>query len=211
MIINHKYRFIFLKTRKTAGTSIEVALSGLCDSLDVITPISPEDEEIRQEMGFTGPRNYIIPFEFYNDIDYHRFMTQKRPKLFYNHAPAMFIRENIKEEIWNSYFKFCFERNPFDKAVSRYYWGIRNLKSKPEISSYLKSIPSHLLSDWKMYTMDGKVIVDFIGSYENLHRDFRLVLNKLCITIKSNYLVLKGTTEKITGIIQMSLVQKIDF
>jgi hypothetical protein len=39
MIINHRYKFIFLKTRKTAGTSIESALSQFCDSNDIITPI----------------------------------------------------------------------------------------------------------------------------------------------------------------------------
>jgi hypothetical protein len=37
MIISHERKFIFLKTKKTAGTAIEAALSELCGPLDVIT------------------------------------------------------------------------------------------------------------------------------------------------------------------------------
>jgi hypothetical protein len=39
MIISHEHKFILLKTRKTAGTSIEIALSRFCGDDDVITPI----------------------------------------------------------------------------------------------------------------------------------------------------------------------------
>ena len=41
MIISHKYRFIFVKTRKTAGTSVEAYLSQHCGDSDVLTPIHP--------------------------------------------------------------------------------------------------------------------------------------------------------------------------
>ena len=44
VIASHQHRFIFLKTRKTAGTSVEIALSKVCGPDDVITEISPEDE-----------------------------------------------------------------------------------------------------------------------------------------------------------------------
>lgn len=30
MIVSHRYRYIFIKTKKTAGTSIEIALSRHC-------------------------------------------------------------------------------------------------------------------------------------------------------------------------------------
>ena len=59
MIISHDYKFIFLKNRKTAGTSIEIALSKFCGPNDVITPISPEDEATRKELGYRGPQNYL--------------------------------------------------------------------------------------------------------------------------------------------------------
>ena len=44
MIVSHKNRFIFLKTRKTAGSSIEIALSKHCGPEDIITKIAPSEE-----------------------------------------------------------------------------------------------------------------------------------------------------------------------
>ena len=44
MIISHEHKFIFLKTKKTAGTAIEAALSEVCGASDVITPYREESE-----------------------------------------------------------------------------------------------------------------------------------------------------------------------
>ena len=66
MIVSHKYKFIFLKTRKTVGTSIEIALSRFCGEQDIITPITPEDEKLRQELGIRRPQNFYIPFAKYH-------------------------------------------------------------------------------------------------------------------------------------------------
>jgi len=57
MIFSYKHRFIFIKGRKVAGTSIEIALSPHCGPQDIITPISPVDERTR--LAFGGrPQNY---------------------------------------------------------------------------------------------------------------------------------------------------------
>ena len=44
MIVNHKYKFIFIKSFKTAGTSLEIALSKFCTKDDIITSIVEEDD-----------------------------------------------------------------------------------------------------------------------------------------------------------------------
>ena len=56
MIISHKYKFIFLKTTKTAGTSVEISLSRFCGDDDIITPIDFADEAIRQPVSYTHLR-----------------------------------------------------------------------------------------------------------------------------------------------------------
>ena len=173
MIVNHKYRFIFLKTRKTAGTSIEIALSQFCDSKDIITPIWKPDESVRRELGFRGPQNYDLPLRFRGLT----WFNTERHKQFFNHATAQFIRDNVGINVWDSYFKFCFERNPFDKAISRYYWKI--CEPRPDIADYLESAPTRLLSDWDIYTINDHIAVDFIGRYESLHEDLAIIRDKL--------------------------------
>ena len=99
MIINHKYKFIFIKTRKTASTSIEIALSQYCDINDIITTISDEDEHIRYSLGFTGPQNYDIPFHQYNKQDWCNLIVEKKKKKFINHVNIQFIKDHIGKEI----------------------------------------------------------------------------------------------------------------
>ena len=54
MIVSHKHRFVFVKTRKTGGSSIEHALSEFCGGGDVLTPLPPE-----VKIPYL-PRNYVV-------------------------------------------------------------------------------------------------------------------------------------------------------
>ena len=62
MIVSHQHRFIFIKTQKTAGTSIEMALSSICGATDIISAISPIDEKNRINHGSRSAQNFYIPF-----------------------------------------------------------------------------------------------------------------------------------------------------
>jgi hypothetical protein len=92
MIVNHKYKFIFIKTQKTASTTLEIALSQLCDSNDIITPITPSDENYRKELGFQTAVNYNIPFSKYSKIDFLKLIYLQQRKKFYNHMSCLEIR-----------------------------------------------------------------------------------------------------------------------
>ncbi len=179
MIVNHQYKYIFIKTRKTAGTSIEIALSQYCNENDIITEISQEDELIRKDFSFIGPQNFYIPFRKYTKQDWYELVTTRKKKKFMNHASAQFIKDHIGKKIWGSYFKFCFERNPFDKAISRYYWSTR--EPRPTISDYLDTAPKYFLSNWDTYTINDDIAVDFVGRYEHLNDDLAFIRKKLGI------------------------------
>ncbi len=177
MIINHQYKFIFLKTRKTAGTSIEIALSRFCGEADVLTPIAKDDERARRAQGLSGPRNASVPLRSYTKFDLARLLLRGKRARFYNHAPAEFVRQRIPGDVWSTYYKFAFERDPFDKAISRYYWSTQ--EPRPAIGDYLNEARSELISNWSIYTINDRIAVDFLGRYETLNDDMERVKQHL--------------------------------
>ncbi len=181
MIISHKYKFIFIKTNKTAGTSVEIALSKFCGEKDIITPNEAEDENIRRSFGNRGPQHYLAPLKDYRLIDIYRYIARQRKKdLFYHHISAKEIKQQISDDIWNNYYKFCFERNPWDRVISFYYWRLKK-NPKQTISEFINSGIPEVLHDfgYGRYTIDDKIVVDRVCLYENLSQELEYISNKL--------------------------------
>jgi hypothetical protein len=178
MIINHRYRFIFIKTEKTAGTSVEIALSKFCTAEDVITPISPADEQLRQELGYQGPVNYLIPFRRYSRLDWSQFLVTRKRLRFYNHAPAKFVRQYVDPDVWNTYFKFAVERNPFDKIVSKYYWDYKGQPPLP-LEEWIRLGKGSHIHAYDNYAINGEVAVDRILRFEKLTEELDEVARHL--------------------------------
>ena len=152
MILSHQYRFIFVKTLKTAGTSIEVFLSQHCGPLDVVTPILPHVEPHR-------PRNHDG---------------------FFNHIPAAAIRDRVGPEVWDGYFKFCVERNPWDKTLSHYHMTNAREGGGLSLDRYLDRNDFPL--NYPKYTepgRPGRVIVDRVLRYERLAAELADVFGRL--------------------------------
>ena len=57
MIASFLHDLVFIKTRKTGGTSVEIVLSSWCGPDDICTALAPEDELMRLEYGGM-PRNH---------------------------------------------------------------------------------------------------------------------------------------------------------
>lgn len=183
MIISHKHNFIFLKTKKTAGTSIEIALSRFCGPDDIITPISPVDEELRTRLGYPGPQNYVVPISRYRMQDRYRRLVHGEQKCFYNHMPAKQVKHYIEDDVWNNYYKFCFERNPWDRCVSLYHW--RNKPEKyPTISTFIKArkpLPRLKKAGYGMYTIKGEIAVDKVCRFEDMSDELETIRNHVGI------------------------------
>ena len=64
-IISHSRKFIFVKTMKTAGTSLEMALSKHCSPGDILTQLEPREERQRREVAGIGAQNYLTPLSEY--------------------------------------------------------------------------------------------------------------------------------------------------
>jgi hypothetical protein len=175
MIICHKYKFIFIKTRKTAGTSIDLALSSFCDQNDIIALRAQNDE-----LGkfYIPSQNSEISLKYYGMSDVWRYIRHGRKKVFRAHSSASFIKDNISPDIWDSYFKFCFERNPWDKVISDYYWNL-HMRRIGNANLHEFVMCNKMVSDFGKYTINNEIAVDFIGKYENLEQDLEFVRDKL--------------------------------
>jgi len=160
LIISHKFKYIFIKTQKTASTSIEVGLERSCGEEDIISR-----HAFFKIQGFR-PRNF---------------------EGFRQHTGASKIKEKIPNKTWNSYYKFTFERNPFDKMVS-WYWDKRSRKktneSFKEFCITCSKDPKNFPKGYELYAENNNVLVNFIGKYEKLNEDFSYVCNKLGIPFK---------------------------
>jgi sulfotransferase famil protein len=177
MIISHEHKYIFIKTNKTAGTSIEIALSKFCGRRDVITPIVPEDEEVRKKLGYRGPQNYWATLSDYSPRELARWVLRSvRKRRYYNHISAREIRPHLGAQVWSSYYKFCFERNPWDRVISYYYWRCKT-EPRPTISEFIDSDVALKLKrrGYDLYTIDGRVVVDKICRFEKLTEEMETV------------------------------------
>ena len=139
-IISHKHQFIFLCQRKTASTSISIALNEVLGEDDI----------------FLMSRNKDIEYDASLDEDPFS-IVRKRPinqKVFDNlsdreqsiapHLPIDTVIKIVGEEVWNSYFKFAVIRNPWDWFASMYFFVMHRAHSGDLFKEKLNEIKSQI-------------------------------------------------------------------
>lgn len=184
MIVSHRHRFIFLKTKKTAGSSVEVALSPVLGPDDVVTPVGEGGEAMRQGV---RAQNTLIPPERREPWQALRGFFWRHRKLghvvwpgleydgasYWPHVHARVVRDTLPEDVWSSYLKVSIERNPWDREVSWYFYRFRDPARRPSFETFVKRISARRpIDNFDIYGIDGRVVADLVIPYERLADGF---------------------------------------
>ncbi len=189
LIICHPLKLIYLKTKKVGGTSFEVALSKYCSSECVITPISPEDEIVRNALKFRGPQNYLesdragfsnprsINFEFKGN--------------FGNHSCISAVKANLSGRAFANYKTLAIHRNPADGVISQYFYRMHSthLDKREPFGDWYQENKDNVFENYRIAPIRGKQACDMILDYEALDEaiqgcallptDFAILFRKL--------------------------------
>jgi hypothetical protein len=183
MILSHKHRFIFLKTKKTAGTSVELALSEICGPYDIVTPLIPSDEALRR---FGGPRNFRVPPRL-RPLGWQARLKvgqdERRAGLvYYNHMTAAQVRKLVDPEVWHTYRKVTIERNPWDREVSYYFWQNKFGEKGNSFERFALEKNGRVpINNFDIYSLSGRPIADIVLRHECLANDFAAFMYDLGI------------------------------
>lgn len=220
MIVSHKYRFVFLHSRKTAGSSISVSLLRYLDRNDLflnapahgimndalkhgIVPGPATQQEViaaaQEQCGRELVEKVLrAPTELtksermaftraYNSLQHPH---PPRPDG-WQHASAARAKERLGGAVWDSYVKFSFERNPWDRMASLYWWRVRR-EDPPTVSfrdfvaaihsgnpERIRANKAKHYSNWHIYTIEDRLAVDHLGRYEALGQQLKETTDKL--------------------------------
>ena len=183
MLVSHRKQFIFTKTVKTAGTSVESYFEPYCVPEGTWTESHARDEQV-SDAGIVGYRG-----------------SNPAGATWVNHMPAERIRELLGEPTWNRYFKFTIIRNPFDKMVSGFFRYEHQLQHRHgagtgaasgdtgDAAALVARFRAWLASagpivDRNKYVIDGEECVDDYIRFESLHEGIARVCARLAIAFE---------------------------
>jgi len=163
-MISKKYKCIFVHIPKTAGQSIEHFFLNL--------------------HGLTWETRTSLLLKYNPD-------KAKGPERLAHLTASEYVScGHIHENDFNSYLKFSFVRNPWARLVSEYNYRKHNklssfrdfvLNGLPQQNSYTDTF-RHIMPQYKfLYDDAGRQLIDFVGKFETLQKDFNFVCNKLNI------------------------------
>jgi hypothetical protein len=146
MIVSHSKRFIFIKTRKTAGSTLQKAFAEACAPGDILISSSPLLPAWASEPAELDSREV--------------------------HAGKDWISERYPRE-WGEYTKISVERHPLDKIVSLYWWRVRGRKQPVPFREWFDSTPDHFFSCFDLYgDKAGRIVVDQVILFEDLQAGY---------------------------------------
>lgn len=174
MLVSHTHRFVFLKTPKAAGTSVEIFFERFCRSDP--QNIAHGTDEKQSDVGIVGAR---IPVS-----------RRAGRSSYWNHMTARELRDAVKPKIWAQYLKFCPIRNPYDQTVSLFWMRLdKDMRItmalhepaalRDAFHRWLKKEEAPLNLSRDYWSIDGVMAVDCVLRYETLEADVQMLCQKI--------------------------------
>ena len=160
-----------MNSQKTGGTSLELALSTICGPQDIITPLNERHESERARIGGLGPQNFDVPIFRHRAEDLLLILRGRGRRAFWQHSLAREAKAWLAPAVWRNYYKFAVERNPWDRAVSQYWFRMRKLEQPVSMLDFFRSAPQHMMSNLNYYAINNDIEVDRLIRYENLDHE----------------------------------------
>lgn len=171
MIINKDKRFIFVHVPKVAGTSISRALGGHTgmfwasngDGAKQLISTHTYANEIKK---FIGPAQYNA---------YYKFAFVRNP---WDRLYSLYNFMTYSEEINRG--KYIFDQDETERRGFKWFLLENRIKStRVKLYGVNVNICQQTTPQLNWLIEDDKIIVDFVGTYENLQQDFELVNTRL--------------------------------
>jgi hypothetical protein len=184
-IICHRRKFIFLKSRKTAGTSIELWLAPNLDpKVDLIsTGIEFKQQYPDAWKSFNSPSRRIR-------LGLKRVLTFA--PVFRRHMYAAEVRSFVGDHTWRNYRKISIVRDPWDRTISLWRWrqhtsGVSStlgdfVTAMEKGDKYARALGAQRWNNWSYYAIDDKIVVDELIRYESIENDARTIFSRLGIS-----------------------------
>lgn len=209
MLVSHRNSFIYTKTVKTGGTSVESYFEPFCLPEGQWTSVHSREETVT-DCGIIGHRGPI---------------KKSEPSQWWNHMPAATIRDLLGEDLWGKYFKFCVVRNPYEKAVSMFYFSrfqrtrtveFEGLERERELFENWLLQGTNLPIDRDKYLIDGQFCLDDVIRYESLASDLERICFRIGVpwipallpTFKKGFRPVLATTEALFSENSREIVEK---
>ncbi len=180
LIVSHTHRFIYVRTRKTGSTSLEMALRSVCGPDDVVTAARGHKHSDGAGAADLPGQNVRVPLRGLTPGFLRSgFRRRTWPEVF-DHISARRVRQIVGPETWAGYHVFTVERNPWDRCVSSYFYYRPGLPEETTFSAFLRSAHQARLTNYPLYTdRHGRLMVDEVLRFERLEEDVEQLWRRL--------------------------------
>ncbi|MDB6179395.1 sulfotransferase family 2 domain-containing protein [Paracoccus sp. Z330] len=170
MLISHRHKFIYIKTHKTASTSIEGILEAAC---------LPSEEATKHRRPYTDTPDGIVAGRNGGEQDNDPLWA---------HSTAASIQRVVGKMKFRQYLKVYAIRNPYDKVIS-WYWHVMPKDLRAEMKedfpaarklfhSWLRMRP-RLPTDLQFYRTPAGQFKAHVIRYEHMHDDLQEFAEKV--------------------------------